>query len=92
MVTESHIVPLQHLPPWNFQTDPILGAHMGTTDYLLAPQAHENPQQSARSYVRNEDVWMDIMQRHISAGMDIILERFHVTVNYQVLCLCIRGY
>lgn len=79
MVTESHIVPLQHLPPWNFQTDPILGAHMGTTDYLLAPQAHEKPQQSARSYVRNEDVWMDIMQRHISAGMDIILERFHVT-------------
>jgi hypothetical protein len=76
---QPHVVPLQPLAPWNFQTDPILSAHMGTTDYLLSPETHGIYQTPARTYGCNEDVWQDILQGKISAGMDIVLESFHVT-------------
>jgi hypothetical protein len=78
-MTQPNVVPLQPLAPWNFQTDPILSAHIGTTDYLLAPEAHDISQATARTYDRNEDVWRDILQWQISAGMDITLKDFHVT-------------
>jgi hypothetical protein len=58
-MTASHIVPLEVLPPWSGPADTVLGAHIGTTDYLLPPRAHDKFELPASVYTKNEDFWHD---------------------------------
>lgn len=58
--------------------DSILGAHLGTTDYLLNPIESKKSSLPSCRYHRNQDAWRDIIAQHISAGMDVVLERFQV--------------
>ncbi|KPJ49487.1 MAG: hypothetical protein AMJ38_03260, partial [Dehalococcoidia bacterium DG_22] len=54
----------------------MLGAHFGTTDYLLRPQDAARSRVAPRPYKQNESLWKDVMEQRVTAGIEICLERF----------------
>jgi len=72
-------VPFQPIPAWaSYQANSILGAHIGTMDYMLSPQEIRTPHGGMRSYDKNEDIWRDLIERRVDAGTEIVLKGFHV--------------
>jgi hypothetical protein len=75
---DFRLVPWQPLTPSSGGGNSILGAHFGTIEYLLPPQPGDSPQPERLSYRGNEDVWRDIIEQRVSAGQEIVLQRFQV--------------
>jgi hypothetical protein len=55
-----------------------LGAHFGSTDYLLNPVENKKSELPSQCYQRNQDTWRDIIEQRITAGTAVVLESFQV--------------
>lgn len=73
MEFDGRMVPLQKLPP--FAANTVLSAHIGNADYLLQPQDAVQPC-IIRHYQQNESIWKDVIEQRVTAGFELLLERF----------------
>lgn len=79
MNTNPHQAILQPIPPWDYQTDAILGSHMGNTDYLLAPGKLLNLNLPEASFNSNEEAWQAILSGWVTEGREVVLNQFQVS-------------
>jgi hypothetical protein len=77
MHNEQHKVPVQRVRGYS-SANPLLGSHVGTTDYLLVAPNEATSQEDVSRYQQNETFWADLLTDRISFGDEIVLEKFHV--------------